>query len=591
MSLDRRGHEEIVGASGLSEPVQSVVMSVLGATRLWPREQADIARELVAHFRDGLASGAPEQDLLAGFGDPAVAARLMRRGKIRGRPLAWRAMRRGTQGLGAFVVLLMIVYGYAAVRFYASEPRISRDYVAELNQRVASVPAESRAWPLYRRAFFLLPTIPPELERSLPPSGPEDSSWSVAILYLAEARPALELTRAGAARSHLGLELSFAIDQEVAENRARIYRLPPPQALEAAPDEGKLLYGVLLPHLTELRMLARMLIADSRAAVSEGDLPRWQENFRAQLSMARHAREHAFVISQLVSLALTQGAVQDLGLVLRDSPEFLDENALRRMAHLLGALGMEDLRVSFDYERTVFDDFVQHAYSDDGRGDGRLTFKGLRTIEGLTAARNPVSAVLDPAVAFVAAGRRETLGLYHGLMDRTEAAVRRPLWEWEEIGFEAEFERAAGGPLAQQRYYPVHLLFPALHASGTAAYRVEQARDAALVAIALELHRRRVGAYPDSLDTLVPTLLPAVPRDQFTGGPIGYALRDGQPVVYSVGADRKDDGGRPVANNPGNASKWIAPSQVPQRLAQRNARDDIDGDWVLWPPARQEQGD
>jgi hypothetical protein len=65
-----------------------------------------------------------------------------------------------------------------------------------------------------------------------------------------------------------------------------------------------------------------------------------------------------------------------------------------------------------------------------------------------------------------------------------------------------------------------------------------------LVAIAKERHRMRHGTWPDSPDELVPALLPEWPLDPFDGHPFRYKrLADGV-VIYSVGADGFDDGGR-----------------------------------------------
>jgi hypothetical protein len=102
-------------------------------------------------------------------------------------------------------------------------------------------------------------------------------------------------------------------------------------------------------------------------------------------------------------------------------------------------------------------------------------------------------------------------------------------------------------------------------------------RDGILVAIALELYRRQYGSYPDSLDQLTPALLPHVPADRITGQPLRYRLIDGKPIVYSIGADRDDDGGSPPVTKGGEpaplAAAWW---EVPKERA-------CDGDWVIYP--------
>jgi hypothetical protein len=62
--------------------------------------------------------------------------------------------------------------------------------------------------------------------------------------------------------------------------------------------------------------------------------------------------------------------------------------------------------------------------------------------------------------------------------------------------------------------------------------------------MACRIHKGRTGQYPESLEALVPGLLNEVPVDPFTGRPLIYR-RDGDGfVVYSLGSNMKDDGGR-----------------------------------------------
>ncbi len=148
----------------------------------------------------------------------------------------------------------------------------------------------------------------------------------------------------------------------------------------------------------------------------------------------------------------------------------------------------------------------------------------------------------------------------------------------------------SGRPIARSkpwRYWLPSLLLPAIDAVFNAAERTIQLRDGAEVAIALTLWKRRHGQWPERLDQLVPDLLPAVPPDRADGKPLRYAVREGQAVVYSIGADRDDDGGRQAVD---------PDSAIVTRFGQVSAEDqgrtdgtDYDGDWVLWPPIKAEK--
>lgn len=70
--------------------------------------------------------------------------------------------------------------------------------------------------------------------------------------------------------------------------------------------------------------------------------------------------------------------------------------------------------------------------------------------------------------------------------------------------------------------------------------------DQARVACALERYRLANGAYPEGLDSLVPAYLPRVPGDVAAGGPLRYRREGGGYLLYSLGSDERDDGGRGV---------------------------------------------
>jgi hypothetical protein len=104
-------------------------------------------------------------------------------------------------------------------------------------------------------------------------------------------------------------------------------------------------------------------------------------------------------------------------------------------------------------------------------------------------------------------------------------------------------------------------------------------------AIALEVFRREHGKYPETLSDLTPQLLPEVPADRITGAPVRFRIVDSRTLVYSVGADRKDDGGRPARVRNSKEESYLAESQ--SAAVWDSTPDSIpDGDWVLYPTLR-----
>ncbi len=92
--------------------------------------------------------------------------------------------------------------------------------------------------------------------------------------------------------------------------------------------------------------------------------------------------------------------------------------------------------------------------------------------------------------------------------------------------------------------------------------RAQASVDLARVACALERYRLANGQYPETLDTLAPNFIPKLPPDVITGLPLRYQhTPDGQFVLYSVGWNATDDGGKVVYAKSGspdmNQGDWV----------------------------------
>jgi len=89
----------------------------------------------------------------------------------------------------------------------------------------------------------------------------------------------------------------------------------------------------------------------------------------------------------------------------------------------------------------------------------------------------------------------------------------------------------------------------------------------AQIACALERYRAAHGSYPESLDSLVPHFLERTPHDVIGGNPLLYRrISTEEYLLYSVGWNEKDDGGKATSERIGHA-------------------DDLEnGDWVWQMP-------
>jgi hypothetical protein len=66
--------------------------------------------------------------------------------------------------------------------------------------------------------------------------------------------------------------------------------------------------------------------------------------------------------------------------------------------------------------------------------------------------------------------------------------------------------------------------------------------------LACKIYRNQYKRFPEKLDALVPEILDKVPIDPFTDKPLVYKLTADEVLIYSLGSNEKDDGGRQTYN-------------------------------------------
>jgi hypothetical protein len=612
--LDRRREvARLVAGSELPDPTGQLITDTVRRSRLWRSERLDVARELIEHFRDGLASAGSPQQMIESFGDPKKAARLIRRAKLRSRPLGWRLWRRTIQTLAATFTVGLVICSVFLIRFFTARPVIAHNYGLDLVATSQTVAQADRGWPFYRQAALELTAVPmvkakdpaPEgaasegVEPSAPVSDekltpldidetrPGDKHWEQVVDWLDENPAPLAATREGASRPRLGFIFGDPDDQSwLAAKRRDPLSIDP----RAAP-EG--LMSVLLPQTEDLWSLKRLLTADARHALETSNSQRFLDDVQALLGLAGQLRgELRFWVVDIFSMSCFQDALKLVDQALAQQPILLDDDALRDMAHrIAGYAGTESIEPSYDFERAMLLDLMQRVYSDDGRGDGVLTREGLGFLQGVrglfeiwTLDRHEVypprrldSLAIGPALAAWAPSRRTMTGLLMENFDRAIREFQRPLWQWTDTGFVRDVSGRDRPAIDRAGYLPLAPLasMPSFYFRSE---MVAAERDKTLVALALVLYQRQHGAWPERLEQLVPALLPVVPPDRFTGEPLVYRLVNGHPLLYSVGPNRRDDGGQSL-EKPNEALTLAAlwpddekESPVPS------------GDWILWPP-------
>ncbi|MEM6394364.1 MAG: hypothetical protein AAF797_16480 [Planctomycetota bacterium] len=588
-SLDWR---RTIANSELPTPIQSALLTLTRKTRLWRRERVDLATELTAHFADGLEAGSNADQLLQDFGPLKPAARLIRRACKRNRPLWWKAQR------VCFWLILSLIAVYLAALLYLlqGEPNPTVDYIAKLNANARAVPEADRAWPIYRDAFIAsnlveldtLNSIFTEApDRSLHLARPEDPAWPNAVAFLQKHQPLLDALRTAGNKPGFGLILG--LDHHITgDDRLALYG-PNHEPPTPNPDPATLnnterlsqnyVVGVLLPHLSLMRLSARILVIDMRLAVIQDDPQRWMANLTAVLSLARHSREHQLLINDLLAHAILSIASREVANTLHQNPAFFRDRDLRQLAHQFAAL-IPDYRIpQLQGEVDFMLDTLQRIYDD----NGQVTYDGLRFVQGLDGlislnpnadanekrAEEALLLVALPLAAALMADRDDMQQQHQRLMAMSVEYSHKALWEalHSPSRVDQELEAWSQSFLTRARYWPLGILMPAID-SATRRIKESVAHfDALTVALALEAYQRDHAQYPDTLEALVPRYYPTIPLDHSTGQPLRYQLINNKPLLYGLGLNQTDDHGTLTDQA---QSRW---PRIPEA-----------GDWILYPP-------
>lgn len=294
------------------------------------------------------------------------------------------------------------------------------------------------------------------------------------------------------------------------------------------------LAAVLLPYLSAMRDFNRGLIVRAHLYEAQGKQPEALQNYLTALRMSSHLGQQQFLIDGLVSIAMGSDALRrlcDWMMWGKMSPE---QMRATRDGLLTASGRLPDPAQSFEGEKAmgmnVIDTLMHMDFG--ALGIGRMAPEG-------------------PVCAFFAGRAWRVI-----MPDRT---MKRDFAQYydAQVALARLIDFAPGGALnAPLRAKPWNVLasflLPAL-SRAIEEYQRERAvlYGAALVA-ALQLCRAEHGAYPETLDDLVPDYLLSLAPDPFTGGRYAYIPLGDSFMLYSLGPNGWDDWGTPRDWQPGS---------------------------------------
>lgn len=355
-------------------------------------------------------------------------------------------------------------------------------------------------------------------------------------------------------------------------------------------NENPPLIQSLLPSLGVCRDSSFLLTSQAALSLLNNDPDSFVDQLISVSQGAQLCNESPTLIGELVSVACNSLINQTISWALQTHPDRLEAKHLQQLKGI-SAISTSPTK-AFYGELLMFHDTMRRLVSP----EGKLTLESIRKVGEFD--NNPGSVLSDPVhmpLQELGGSAQRALLFYKESIDLSiQESIPQPNLEWDFIFNPDEFiehlERETG-------LYPtllIGIMMPATYKATTRFNYDTQEMIGIDLALSLHLHKLRHGAFPSTLQDLDPDLLTIEPIDVFTGESLHYTLTESGPLIYSVGDDRDDDGGKTrwEINDAGPddniveirsplTPEWIRPQDLQQRLA--DDPDFIDGDWVLFP--------
>jgi hypothetical protein len=322
----------------------------------------------------------------------------------------------------------------------------------------------------------------------------EDTKALVAE-YLVDNQKALELLRKGAAIEHSRYPVDLS------------------KGFEA-----------LMPDLSNIRDGAKLLKLEAVLHAENGKPEQAVDSITSTFGLARSLSKEPILVSQLVRIACQALAVSTLEHTINRT-EFTDEQLVDLGQTLVSAENPSAMTRAFAGERCA----------------GVNIFKMpaaqiLRIIDG----GSPPPAVVAIALYKFSGLADMDAVMYVDFMNDYLKAIQLPPHKRQDV-VDAVCDRV-------EAVSKIHILLWGFMPAFSRIIQIDVRNIAQLhtsrTGLAVQRYRLAVGKLPDTLAELIPTYLDAVPKDPFDGKDLRYKKLETGFVVYSIGEDGNDDGGK-----------------------------------------------
>ncbi len=319
-------------------------------------------------------------------------------------------------------------------------------------------------------------------------------------------------------------ETKALIAQYLSDNQQALKLLHEAAAIRHCryPVDLSLGHGTRIPYVIDIRRGARLL--DLEAVLhSENNKSRLAAHSVTSIfGIAHSLAKEPLIVSQLVCTACKGLAVSSLERLINRA-QFTDEQLVELAQTISNAEDRSTLSWAIAGERCM----------------GISIFKNPASVNSASFGKKMLPAPILELYKAIGLADKEAI-IYLDLMNDYMETIRLPIHQRQKAVDTIDAKLKA----TSKTYLLLHEFMPAFSRIITINIRSIAHLRTARVALAIQRYRLATDNLPDTLANLVPTYLDVVPKDPFDGRSLRYEKLETGFVVYSIGEDGRDDGGK-----------------------------------------------
>jgi|GEM_PF-1170776 len=301
-------------------------------------------------------------------------------------------------------------------------------------------------------------------------------------------------------------------------------------------------FSLTLSHLRDLRQCGRFLVVKAEMEARDGEIDSALDTCLTAFGVARSACGEPILISQLVRVALDGITLSTLENVLKkgEGSESTYQSLIEgihseREDDLMyfGLLGERTIFLAIEFPR-----LKKHAAEKWGQMGEEEREKELKEMLGTR------ETIRDFGEAFFKTPDTffdyQQLYYLKGMADIISSS-REPYWQAKKKLDNVDKELQE---LPKEEAMFIQSIAPALSRTQRKETELDAQLGNAEIALACHIYKGKHGVYPSSLKELTPEILSSLPLDPFTGKDYVYRKTDEGFIVYSLGDNMRDDGGK-----------------------------------------------